>query len=295
MAVATKDMYHGDARWRWRLVLRVMAVVVALVAVSCVAWVTDYIRQWTSEHSGKVHRPLQVDMFILPSLLFTLCLSSLWNTVNILILFFHSRPLPPSANIACDGILLLSLLASGIWITLAATTSIDGTTALDIRLDAPFDDFSGPSRRKDAVELIGICTTFVTALLHIPLTISAILTTHHSTQRNQPYHHPITRKDISHLSIHPALRPTPSPLPYPNPNHPTCAYAAKVHYPPPRAVRYQHQASPSGVHARADASPPRHERLGGRRVSGVLEDKGGLLMEEEKKEGIREQEKVIDF
>ncbi|CAL8575888.1 hypothetical protein XPA_001788 [Xanthoria parietina] len=293
MAVATKNMDPCDARWRWRLVLRVMAVVVALVAVSCVAWVTDYLRQWTSEHSGEVHRPLQVDMFILPSLLFTLCLSALWNTANILILFFHSRLLPPSANIACDGILLLSLLASGIWITLAATTSIDGTIALNIRFNAPYDDFSGPSRRKDAVELIGICTTFVTALLHIPLTVSAILTTHHSTQPHQPYHHPITRKDISHLSIHPALRPTPSPLPYPNPNHPTCAYAAKVHYPPPKAVRYQHQASPSGVHARADASPPRHERLDGGRQTGLLEDKGELLME--RKEGIREQEKAIDF
>ncbi len=71
MAVATKNMDPCDARWRRRLVLRVMAVVVALVAVSCVAWVTDYLRQWTSEHSGEVHRPLQVDMFILPSLLFT--------------------------------------------------------------------------------------------------------------------------------------------------------------------------------------------------------------------------------
>ncbi|KAI4088583.1 MAG: hypothetical protein LQ339_008704 [Xanthoria mediterranea] len=274
-----------------------MAVVVALVAVSCVAWVTDYLRQWTSEHSGEEtpHPLFQNRGVIRSNGSSQLCLSALWNTANILILFFHSRLLPSSANIACDGILLLSLLASGIWITLAATTSIDGTTALDIRFDAPFDDFSGPSRRKDAVELIGICTTFVTALLHIPLTISAILTTHHSTQPHQPYHHPITRKDISHLSIHPALRPTPSPLPYPNPNHPTCAYAAKVHYPPPRAVRYQHQASPSGVHARADASPPRHERLDGGRASGVLEDKGGLLMEGKKKEGIREQEKAIDF
>lgn len=82
MAVATKDMYHCDARWRWRLVLRVMAVVVALVAVSCVAWVTDYIRQWTLEHSGKVHRPLQVDMFILPSLLFTVRAFSLVSSLQ---------------------------------------------------------------------------------------------------------------------------------------------------------------------------------------------------------------------
>ncbi|KAL8758281.1 MAG: hypothetical protein Q9199_001634, partial [Rusavskia elegans] len=163
MAVSTKKLDQRDRRWIWKLVLRVIAIVVALVAVSCVAWVTDYLRQWIYEHPGDVDRRYQSDMFILPWLLFTLCLSALWNSANILILFFHTRPLPPSANIACDGLLLLSLLASGVWLILAATTSIDGTTALDIRFDAPFFDFSGPSSRKDAVEMIGICTTFVTA------------------------------------------------------------------------------------------------------------------------------------
>lgn len=46
------------------------------------------------------------------------------------------------------------------------------------------------------------------------------------------------------------------------------------------------------MHARADASPPRYERLDGGRASGDLEDKGGLLTEE--KETIRE-EKAIYF
>lgn len=114
-------------------------------------------------HRETPHPLLQNHGIIRSNAYSQLCLSALWNTANILILFFHSRLLPPSANIACDGILLLSLLASGIWITLAATTSIDGTIALNIRFNAPYDDFSGPSRRKDAVELIGICTTFVTA------------------------------------------------------------------------------------------------------------------------------------
>lgn len=73
MAVSTKNLDQRDRRWIWKLVLRVIAIVVALVAVSCVAWVTDYLRQWIYEHPGDVDRRYQSDMFILPWLLFTVC------------------------------------------------------------------------------------------------------------------------------------------------------------------------------------------------------------------------------
>ncbi|KAL8672465.1 MAG: hypothetical protein Q9168_003068 [Polycauliona sp. 1 TL-2023] len=244
------------------------------------------------EPQGQMDHRYQSDMFILPWLLFTLCLSALYNFANILIAFFYSRPLPLSANLASDGLLLLSLLASGVWLILAATTNIDGIDALDIRLSTPFSDFSGPSSRREAVEMLAICTTFATALLHTPLTISAILTARHR-QAQQPHH--ITCKDIEHLAIHPALRPSPSPLPYPNPNHPTCAYAAaNGPCPPPKAVRYKHQASPLGVHAKqSSVSLPRYAQSeGSGRSCSVPEDKGGLLRDE--KQSIRE-EKAIDF
>ncbi|KAL8766838.1 MAG: hypothetical protein Q9209_006496 [Squamulea sp. 1 TL-2023] len=282
MAVSTKNLYQKDQRWIWKLVLRVIAIILALVGVSCVAFVTDYLREWVHRGQEGEDRDIHNGMLILPWLLFTLCLSVLWNTANILILFFHSRPLTPSANLACDSLLLLSLSASGIWLCLAATTNIDGNSALDIHFNSSSSDFFGTSTKREIPEIIGICTTFLTALLHTPLTISAILTIHHLP--HSP-HHPISTKDIEHLAIHPALRPSPSPLPYPNPNHPTCAYAATpspmAQYPPPRAVRYKHQASAGGLHVRGDMYFDKEERYGkfAGKV-GVLEDKGGLLREE---------------
>ncbi|KAL9627821.1 MAG: hypothetical protein Q9204_006307, partial [Flavoplaca sp. TL-2023a] len=228
-----------------------------------------------------------------------LCLSALWNTANILIPFFHSRPLAPSASIACNGLLICSLLASGTWFILAATTNINGTSALRIRLNASSWDYSGPDKKKNAVELVAICTTLITAhdafthendrLLHIPPAVSAVLLSRHN---RSPRHHHITRKDIEHLSIHPALRPSPSPLPYPNPNHPTCAYGANMCYPPPRAVRYKHQASPLGVHAKEDPIPPLYVKLDGERAYSVPRDKGGVSSEEKRE--MRE-EKAVDF
>ncbi|KAL9000422.1 MAG: hypothetical protein Q9169_000939 [Polycauliona sp. 2 TL-2023] len=293
MVSTTKEMSQCDRRWKWKMILRVINIVMALLALSCVAWITGYLRQWIREPQGQFDRRYQSDMFILPWMLFTLCLSALWNTANILIPFFYSRTLPLSANIACDGLLILSLFASGVWLVLAATTNIDGIDALDLRLNTPFWDFSGPSSKREAIELLAICTTFFTALFHTPLTISAILAARHHQAHNK--HHHITRKDIEHLSIHPALRPSPSPLPYPNPNHPTCAYSATMLCPPPRAVRYKHQASPLGVHVRQDpASQPVYERSEGNgRAHSVPEDKGGLLKEEKKL--TREEEKAIDF
>ncbi|KAL8889425.1 MAG: hypothetical protein Q9215_003312 [Flavoplaca cf. flavocitrina] len=272
MAVSVENISPGDRSWRWKSVLRVINLLMALLAISCVAWLTDCLRQWQRENPEYVHRRYQTDIFILPWLLFTLCLSALWDTVNILIPFFHSRPLAPNASIACNGLLLCSLLASGTWFILAATTNINGTSALRIRFNASSWVYSGPDKKKNAVELVAICTTLITA--------------------RSPRHHHITRKDIEHLSIHPALRPSPSPLPYPNPNHPTCAYGANMCYPPPRAVRYKHQASPLGVHAKEDPIPPLYVKLEGERAYSVPRDKGGVLSEEKREMG---EEKAVDF
>ncbi|KAL8724866.1 MAG: hypothetical protein Q9166_007695 [cf. Caloplaca sp. 2 TL-2023] len=235
----------------------------------------------------------------------------MYNFANIIILRFYSRSIPPSAIIACDLLLLLSLIASGCWLCLAATSSIDSTVALDIQFYTSFFDFSDPDTRRCIIEIIAISTTFITAyvtlslwdfvsscvsrrILHTPLAISAILNVRHLRPHPTPHH--ITSKDIERLPIHPALRASPSPLPYPNPNHPTCAYAASpiVHYLPPRAVRYNHQASPLGVHVKEGGSPPLYERYedeGRGQGMAVLEDMGGLLKDEKR----RIREKVIDF
>ncbi|KAI4194559.1 MAG: hypothetical protein LQ348_002623, partial [Seirophora lacunosa] len=73
----------------------------------------------------------------------------------------RSKPpiVPPTVTLATDVLLALSLLASGVWLTLAATTTIDGNTALNI----DFLTQSADITVKSAVEIVGIGLTFTTA------------------------------------------------------------------------------------------------------------------------------------
>ena len=64
-----KNKYQNDQRCVvWKLVLRVIAVVVALVGMGCVAWILFKLRQWKNDHEDGDY---QADEFILPWLLFS--------------------------------------------------------------------------------------------------------------------------------------------------------------------------------------------------------------------------------
>ncbi|KAL9595486.1 MAG: hypothetical protein Q9219_006415 [cf. Caloplaca sp. 3 TL-2023] len=262
MAVsASKDQYRSDhRRWVWKLVLRAVAVVVTLVGMGCVAWILYKLRQWANSNEEGNYK---ADDFILPWMLFSLTLSLLYNIANILIaLSHHPNFFTPTATITCDCLITVSLLASGIWLSLAATTAIDGNNALDIHFYPRQSSYAYSLTIKSAIEIIGIGLTFLDAILHTIFFLSACLSRYrrppHRSSHAHKHTYNITKLpshsfDLQGTStkphpadpIHPAYR---SPLPYPNPNHPTCAYSNLPH-PAPPALRYQYQASPTGVHA----------------------------------------------
>ncbi|KAI4190628.1 MAG: hypothetical protein L6R41_000639 [Letrouitia leprolyta] len=273
----TKNQYQNDKRWVWKIVVRVIGIVIALVGMGCVAWILYKLRQWKNIHEDGDY---QADEFILPWLLFSLTLSLVYNAANILMVFsHHSNLLTRTATITCDLLLAVSLLASGIWLSLAATTAIDGNTALDIHFYARNSSFAYSLTVKGAIVIISITLTFLAALLHTPLFISAAHSaflsrrhhanayTHHDNfppishklndigyeSEGLHHHHHLLHQQHQPLPLHPAYR---SPLPYPNPNHPTSPYPnAQIPHPlaPAPALRYQHQASPTGVHAKCES------------------------------------------
>ncbi|KAL9013566.1 MAG: hypothetical protein Q9173_001755, partial [Seirophora scorigena] len=152
------DRNGGGPRRLWRLAMRVVAAVTALMGSGCTAWMLYQLRRWKIEHPEGDY---QADEFILAWLVLTLALSALASITAILTstLSRSKTPIvPPTATLATDVLLALSLLASGIWLILAATTTIDGNTALNI-------DFLTPSAEitvKSAVEIVGIGLTFTT-------------------------------------------------------------------------------------------------------------------------------------
>ncbi|KAL8942780.1 MAG: hypothetical protein Q9216_001465 [Gyalolechia sp. 2 TL-2023] len=156
-----KNQHQNDKRWVWKIVLRVIGIVVALVGMGCVAWILYKLRRWANAHEEGDY---QADEFILPWLLFSFTLSLLYDAANIIIvLSHHSNLLTRAATIACDLLLTLSLLASGIWLTLAATTSIDGNDALDIHFYPRTSSYAYSQSIKSAIVTISITLTFLAA------------------------------------------------------------------------------------------------------------------------------------
>lgn len=66
----TKNQYQNDKRWVWKIVVRVIGIVIALVGMGCVAWILYKLRQWKNIHEDGDY---QADEFILPWLLFSVC------------------------------------------------------------------------------------------------------------------------------------------------------------------------------------------------------------------------------
>ncbi|KAL8712017.1 MAG: hypothetical protein Q9220_003713 [cf. Caloplaca sp. 1 TL-2023] len=283
MAFSTKPLNPHKPGWLWKLIVRIFAILTALLGIACVSFMYKWARGYP--HQGE----FQGDKFILPWLLFTLSLSTLYSFLTLLLPTLSPHLLPTSASFACDALLTLSHLASGIWLILAATAVIDNSSVLALYLidgipfqyNVPSSYSNLQSQHRASIEIVGIAATFLVAILHLPHLLSSYnllrRNRHHPQLRPHTiYHHTYhTTSTPKMQDIHPALRPTQSPLPYPNPNHPTSAYPPSR---PPPALRYQTRASPGGVHTRL----PSYSEVGkydeGKGVElGVLEDKGGLL------------------
>ncbi|KAL8937416.1 MAG: hypothetical protein Q9211_003703 [Gyalolechia sp. 1 TL-2023] len=154
-----KKKYQNDKRWVWKIVLRVIGILVALVAMASVAWILYKSRQWANHHEQGDY---QADEFILPWLLFSFTLSLLYHAANIImVLSRRSNLLTGTATIACDLLLTLSLLASGIWLCLAATTSIDGHNALEIDFPPRNSRNASSPTVKSAIVITSITLTFL--------------------------------------------------------------------------------------------------------------------------------------
>ena len=116
-------MYADDATFLWKVILRLLAIILALVAIALTARaMTTHLDGPTSD-SGSYDYEYDYfpsDYAYLPWQFITLGLSIIWNIANIATLLARNRAIHPGANVACDLLLWLGLLFTGSFAMISA-------------------------------------------------------------------------------------------------------------------------------------------------------------------------------
>ena len=103
------DIHQNDPTYLWKIILRVLAIPLALVGIGSVAWA---VRTGNNESIGNPYFYASYVMQ-LPWILIALGFSIIWNIVNIIVLLVRRKWIHPGANVGCDLVLWLALAVTG--------------------------------------------------------------------------------------------------------------------------------------------------------------------------------------
>ncbi|MCJ1387276.1 hypothetical protein MMC18_000116 [Xylographa bjoerkii] len=106
----------GERYWAWKLALRVIAIVFALVSVGCLAWASSPVNEFFSEN-----------FYLIPWEFIPLGASIIWNFANVVVLFVRKRPMHPGANVGMDLVLWLGLIVTSLFAIIAAIQEVQWT------------------------------------------------------------------------------------------------------------------------------------------------------------------------
>lgn len=113
-----RTLHEHDPTYIWKLLLRAFALPFALIAIGTTAWALAY--QPTPSLTSPQPNYLIYTNFLFAWILIAVPLSLLWNLANILTLLIRHAWIHPGANVACDLLLWLGLLVTGIFATIGA-------------------------------------------------------------------------------------------------------------------------------------------------------------------------------
>ena len=127
MVFSRAALHDAERFWAWKLALRAITIVAALVAVGCVAWTVSQ-----NYDNG--------DFWLLPWDLIPLGVSVIWNLSNIIVLFVRKRPVHPGANVGLDLVLWLTFGVTSSFLLFAAIDQLSWTYS-----DLVFDQYNEPT------------------------------------------------------------------------------------------------------------------------------------------------------
>lgn len=124
-----QEMYANDPKFLWKPTLRSLAIILSLTSIGLIGW--SLTHQTIPYSNNPYNNATEVaiisdwsydsEIWFLAWEFLTLGLSILWNVANILVLLLRNRPIHPGANVACDLLLWLGLIVTGIFATAAAS------------------------------------------------------------------------------------------------------------------------------------------------------------------------------
>lgn len=129
-------MYADDPTFLWKVILRIFAIVLALVGIGTIAWALIWVPSPSLAQSSDNYYSSYIDsdpdedqnfqdFVFLPWSFIPLSLSIKWNLANIATLLARSRPIHPGANVGCDLVLWLLFALTGTFATFGAAEYID--------------------------------------------------------------------------------------------------------------------------------------------------------------------------
>ena len=135
-------MYADDATFLWKPILRILAILLAIIGIGTTAWAMT-----SHHHPNPDSETLDANYYdntysyiLLPWQFIALGLSILWNIANIATLIARNRAIHPGANVACDLLLWLALLVTGFFATIGATNYLyyDASNDYGYSSDSPY-------------------------------------------------------------------------------------------------------------------------------------------------------------
>ncbi|KAL9072403.1 MAG: hypothetical protein Q9161_003573 [Pseudevernia consocians] len=201
-----QEMYAEDPKFLWKYSLRALAIVLAIVSIGLIGWALAHQvifpnNIYDNYDYAYYDWPYNNDIWFLPWEFITLGLSVIWNVANILVLLLRNRPIHPGANVACDLLLWLGLIVTGIFATVGAETyfwwypndyasdqddspayltlpngTVIGTTSdpcQGFTSCAAQQSYNGAVNRKGVIIAVGAALGFIVLLMHFALFISA--------------------------------------------------------------------------------------------------------------------------
>lgn len=104
----------GEPRWRWKVALRALLLIVGIIGIGCAAFATSV----AMSEKGPYEYAFD-DAWSIPWTLITFCISVVWCATVILVLLFRKAPVHPGVVVSVDLILWLAYIPTALFAVVA--------------------------------------------------------------------------------------------------------------------------------------------------------------------------------